>query len=214
MTYEDWKKLSSREQAEYKRQWMGLPLSNAKPLDELADNAAKDLAESLKSDTRIKAVIARRNDRNEPIIILTTVKDCRGVDLPNEFSGFRVVCFNQLEKTKYLKVWSTIFSQVLGWSSAQTLQWAKMWEDGLDGVTGPFYHRPPTYYAARAIVAHVVGDKLQGTRRIDLWKDIEKALSQQQQANFEDANPAAASHWQSVKDEISVILAPYRQESS
>lgn len=54
----------------------------------------------------------------------------------------------------YLRYWRILFGNLLGWSDAQTNQWAIRWDDDLNGRTGSmFYHEDIYYYAIPQILA-------------------------------------------------------------
>jgi hypothetical protein len=93
---------------------------------------------------------------HEPSIIVTTALHAPQLieELPDRFDTFRVLQEPILDsRDDYLRYWILLFDELLGWTEAQTREWARRWDDELNGRTGlMFYHDHPYEYALPAVM--------------------------------------------------------------
>jgi len=52
----------------------------------------------------------------------------------------------------YLQVWTKAAKELLGWDEGQTRQWAKRFDDDLEGKYPFFYHESPVYYLSPELI--------------------------------------------------------------
>lgn len=93
---------------------------------------------------------------NEPCILVTTALYAPQLieDLPDRFCTFHVVQEQVLDnRDYYLRYWTLLFNELLGWSEDQTREWALKWDDDLNGrIDSMIYHEAPHYYALPLVI--------------------------------------------------------------
>src|SRR5262245_218820 len=143
MTLKDWVSLTPEERNRLRREW---PRSGGY-WPSLLQEACRRFRKDYGSHPLINAIhtSAWHAASYEPSILVTTARFSPQVieELPDRYLTFRVVQ-HQIEDNKqtYLKTWTLVLGQVLGWSEREVREWAKEnHEDGLDGKDGGmFYH--------------------------------------------------------------------------
>jgi hypothetical protein len=117
----------------------------------------------------------------EPSIIVTTALYPPQVieDLPDRFCTFRVVQDQVLgNRDFYLRYWALLFSELLGWSEPQTREWARKWDDDLNGRKGSmFYHEDPYSYALPTVIRESLpAAQLEARRWMPLVEEARRAI--------------------------------------
>jgi hypothetical protein len=80
----------------------------------------------------------------------------------------------------YLRYWRILFENLLGWSDAQTSEWAMRWDDDLNGRNGSmFYHEDIYYYAMPQILesSGIRTNGMIGKLKINVQDAIQKGQS-------------------------------------
>lgn len=80
-------------------------------------------------------------------------------------------------QTEYFAIWKNAFAQLLGWSEAETIAWAKPLLRDMD-PPGMVINEPPLYYVARELAwGNDFFDELTQSGRHELIRSIEFTLS-------------------------------------
>src|SRR3954447_19426816 len=102
-------------------------------------------------------------------------------------------------QTEYLAIWNTAFTEFLGWSDAQTSEWAKPLLDNL-GLPGMALNEPPLFYVARELAcSQPYYDELSQLERWDFIRELQDVLAPLHARGFPD-NYDFATARQAVRD--------------
>jgi hypothetical protein len=112
-------------------------------------------------------------------------------------------------KQYYLDVWKALFRVFLGWSDAETLQWAKRWTatDGSDPLDDPddiFYHETPQYWATNTLIPDGLRERISHSDWLDLQQRVRHAFWDEHYMHF-----PLDTDWRPYRAKIEQILAEY-----
>jgi hypothetical protein len=129
-------------------------------------------------------------------------------ELPDRYLMFRVVQ-HQIDDNKqaYLRTWTLVLGQPLGWSEKRVLAWARKYhEHGLDGRDrGWFYHEDEYYCILDFLVPTSVRKKLSFKELAKLEGRLKTAIAQH------GSSPLWLSpyDWDAARERINTILGEY-----
>jgi hypothetical protein len=152
-----------------------------------------------------------------PLINRIASRDCRILvstalyppqfieDIPGQYYHFLVDQHPiNADRDHYLRYWSILFGELLGWTESDTHDWAKRWDNEMnDRVLSFFYHEDVYYYAAPQILvssglATLVHDTL-------LQRRIEDAI----QKGHSSPIWGSPCDWDLVRERVNAVLQPF-----
>lgn len=180
MTLDEWIELSPVERNNHRRGWE----CNRGEWTDLLATAQARFETAYKSHLLVNLISRSgwHGTSNEPSILVTTAlyTPQRIEELPDRFCTFRVVQEPVLDnRDHFLKVWSIVLNEMLGWDESRTLKWAERWDDELNGrkAASMFYHDDPYTRILPLIVAESVPpDSLRGYQDIELQNAVCRAI--------------------------------------
>jgi hypothetical protein len=123
-------------------------------------------------------------------------------EIPDRYCHFLVVQEPiNASRDYYIRYWAILFEELLGWTEAQSRDWALRWDDELNGRTdGLFYHEDIYYYVLDTVLLH------SGVNRqppIGLFREIESAI----QLNASSPIWLSPVDWNAVRNRVNDILS-------
>jgi len=108
----------------------------------------------------------------------------------------------------YLMVWTAALQQLLGWSPAETREWASQWEDDMSGKRPWLYHESPMCHIAFCLLPAGFWSRHPEVDRVELELRIVDALEA-------DTFPRPGGYvdrydqclWEAAKKRVQAILA-------
>jgi hypothetical protein len=205
MTLDEWIGLSPAERNEHRRSW---ERDSGEWLDLLRAAHARFEAE-YKSQPLINYIGYSKwyGAAYEPSILVTTALYPPQLieELPDRFCTFRVAQEAILGvRDEYLRYWMLLFRELLGWTEAQTLDWARSYDSDLNGAHNQlFYHEDPYYYALPEVVRQSVPpEQTQGWPLIDLTGDVCKAI----RSHGSEPIWLSPYDWDAARSRVNVVL--------
>ncbi|HEU5400232.1 MAG TPA: hypothetical protein VFU86_02680 [Terriglobales bacterium] len=143
----------------------------------------------------------------EPSILVTTALYSPQLieELPDRFCTFRVVQEQVLDNRDfYLRYWTLVFDELLGWSEAQTRKWARKWDDDLNGRKGSmFYHEDPYYYALPVVIHESLPPaQAEARRSMALFTDVLRAI----QSHGSEPIWLSPYDWDAARERVNAVL--------
>ena len=85
---------------------------------------------------------------------------------------------NESPKEYYLRVWKSIFGELLGWSEEEVLRWAeqKDWLRYLENENDMIYHEPPQYWVVHSLLPEHLQSTLRGIPLVEAHQKLMAAL--------------------------------------
>ena len=104
----------------------------------------------------------------------------------------------------HLSVWKRMFGDILDWSEAEVLAWAKKYEDYLKDPDDMIYHADPPYWTVSAFVPEALNRKLSPEQRCRLRNELLFAFpTKLHLASYLDVD------WKAYKSKISSVIEHY-----
>ena len=97
-----------------------------------------------------------------------------------------------------------MFSDILGWSEQETVDWAKKYEQYLQDPEDMIYHADPPYWTTSAFVPQALNETLSPDERCRLTKELVDTFGVQLYlTDYLNVN------WKPYKNQINVIVEKY-----
>jgi hypothetical protein len=206
MTLDEWIELSPDDRNAHRRRW---ERDSGDWMDLLSEARARFEAK-FRSHPLINYISqsAWHSASYEPSVLVTTALYSPQLieELPDRFCTFRVVQEQVLDNRDfYLRYWTLVFSELLGWSEAQTREWARKWDDDLNGRNGSmFYHEDPYYYALPAVIRESLpAAQAEPRRSMALFTDVLRAI----RSHGSEPIWLSPYNWDAARERINAVLS-------
>jgi hypothetical protein len=177
MTLEEWIALTPEERNRERRQWT---CEGEGYWYFLLEEACERFKREFGEHSLINHISAWRLPLFDPSIVVTTALWWPQLieELPDRYCTFGVHQ-KPIEDNKhsYLRTWTLVLSELLGWSTEQVRAWARAHhEDGLDGKEAFFYHDGPLDYIVWLLAPEDLRHRLSGPPRLELERKLIEAI--------------------------------------
>jgi hypothetical protein len=206
MTLDEWIELSPEDRNAHRRRW---ERDGGDWMDLLSEARARFEAE-FGSHPLINHISqsAWHAASYEPSIVVTTALYSPQLieELPDRFCTFHVVQDQVLDnRDHYLRYWTLLFSELLGWPEARTREWARKWDDDLNGRNGSmFYHDDAYHYALPVVIRESLPETQSEARRSTaLYLDVLGAI----RSHGSEPIWLSTYDWDAARERINVVLS-------
>jgi hypothetical protein len=209
MNLDEWVELSSDERNTLRKKWCRLHdegLSEGEAIYEIAEQAGDRFAAEYREHPQIYFVEGGGYEL-AGIHVMTALHRGELVEvIPDRYATFPVrQTPMETSKAHYTEEWQLVLSTLLGWSESKVLQWAKQYEDNLNGQHGlMFYHETSFYYIAPLLVPR---DLQESDQSRHLASEIQAAIEhhgRRIQGN--------AYNWDDARVRIDAVVERFRRE--
>jgi hypothetical protein len=148
-----------------------------------------------------------QSSREEPSILVATAlySPQRIEELPDRFCTFRVVQDQVLDRRDfYLRYWTLLFGELLGWPEARTHEWATRWDDELnERRSSLFYHEDPYYYAIPVVIRESLPTAQSHAHlSMAMDADVRRAI----RSHGSDPIWLSPYDWEAARERVNVVL--------
>jgi hypothetical protein len=205
MTLDTWIELSPDERNAHRRRWE----RDRGDWIQLLSEARARFETRFRSHPLINYITqsACHSASNEPSILVTVALYSPQLieELPDRFCTFRVLQDQVLDNRDfYLRYWTLLFNELLGWTDAQTREWATKWDDDLNGRNGSmFYHEDPYSYALPAVIRASLPAAQSDACRVALYSDVLRAI----RSHGSEPIWLSPYDWDAARERINTVLS-------